>query len=150
MTHIPTIRFAKKADMPELILLCEQHAIYEKSTYNRENKAKDLATHLFAKTPSLYCLVVEKEGKLIGYATYMKQFSTWDADFYVYMDCLFLNDQSRGFGIGEQLMDKIKVEAKKMNAHLVQWQTPDFNTRAIKFYKRIGAVSKFKERFYWS
>ncbi|MGK0389449.1 MAG: GNAT superfamily N-acetyltransferase [Maribacter sp.] len=68
----------------------------------------------------MHCLVVEKENQLIGYATYMKQLSTWDANFYVYMDCLFLDDRSRGFGIGEKLMLKIKEEAKKMDCSLIQ------------------------------
>lgn len=78
----------------------------------------------------------------------MKQFSTWDAAFYVYMDCLYLLDEWRGFGMGESLIEKIKEESKKLDCSLIQWQTPNFNTRAIKFYNRIGAYSKTKERFF--
>jgi L-amino acid N-acyltransferase YncA len=47
-----------------------------------------------------FCLVVEWNHKLAGYASYTKQFSTWDAFYYIYMDCLFLTEKSRGFGIG--------------------------------------------------
>lgn len=143
-----TIRFVKKEEIPALVLLCEQHAIFEESAYNQENKAVLLRKHLFADISPLYCLVAEKAGELIGYATYMKQYSTWDAGFYIYMDCLFMNDKSRGFGVGERLMNRIKEEAVKMDCALIQWQTPDFNVRAIKFYERIGATSKSKERFY--
>jgi GNAT superfamily N-acetyltransferase len=78
----------------------------------------------------------------------MKQFSTWDTDFYIYMDCLFLTEESRGYGIGEKMMNVIKLEAKKLNCSLIQWQTPNFNTRAIKFYNRIGGISKTKERYF--
>ncbi|MFT5917067.1 MAG: hypothetical protein ACI81T_003581, partial [Bacteroidia bacterium] len=46
------------------------------------------------------------------------------------------------------LIRRIQSEAKKLNCSLIQWQTPDFNTRAMKFYKRIGASSKSKERFF--
>jgi GNAT superfamily N-acetyltransferase len=106
--------------------------------------------HLFANAPTLYCLVVEIDAQLIGYATYMKQFSTWDSKFYVYMDCLFLNDLCRGLGIGEQLMHRIKIESVKLDCELIQWQTPDFNEGAIRFYNRIGASSKTKERFFLS
>lgn len=45
-------------------------------------------------------------------------------------------------------MDKIKEEAQKLGCAMIQWQTPEFNKRAIKFYKRIGAVGKSKERFF--
>jgi len=144
-----TIRFAIKADIGQLIDLCEAHAQYEKSEYNRAGKAENLLKSLFNKTPKLYCLVVECENRLIGYATYMVQYSTWDACEYVYMDCLFLDQSTRGRGIGEKIMLTIKEEAQKQNCQHIQWQTPDFNEGAIRFYKRIGAFSKGKERFFW-
>ncbi len=142
------IRFAIKKDIPQIVQLCSLHAIYEKSTYDFHQKEALLNSALFSENSSLFCLVVEKDQQLIGYATYMKQFSTWDANFYIYMDCLFLTEDARGFGIGEIVVHKIKEEGKKLNCNLIQWQTPNFNIRAIKFYKRIGAHSKNKERFF--
>ena len=142
------IRFVKQTDLEELITLCEEHALYEKADFSKEGKKDSLQKHLFSQTPTLYCLVLELDSKLIGYATYMKQFSTWDANFYVYMDCLFLNEKSRGLGLGEEMMNKIKEESIKLGCELIQWQTPTFNTGAIKFYNRIGATSKDKKRFF--
>ena len=148
MKNDPNIRFAKKEDLQELVRLCKLHAIFEESEYNSINKDKKLEVPLFSNNPSLYCLVVEEANKLIGYTTYMKQFSTWDADFYVYMDCLFLTEESRGYGLGERLINRIKKESKRLNCKLIQWQTPEFNKSAIKFYNRIGAVPKSKERYF--
>jgi len=142
------IRFAKQEDLDELIGLCEEHALYEKADFSKEGKKGNLQSHLFSQTPTLYCLVIELDSKLIGYATYMKQFSTWDANFYVYMDCLYMSESSRGLGLGETLMNQIKDESIKLGCDLIQWQTPTFNQGAIKFYNRIGAVSKNKERFF--
>ncbi len=144
----PNIRFARKEDLSALVHLCELHAIYEQAEYNPEGKETQLEHHLFSESPTLFCLVVEQDDDLIGYATFMKQFSTWDAAFYIYMDCLFMTETSRGFGIGEQLVERIKAEGTKLGCTLIQWQTPDFNTRAIKFYDRIGGVSKSKERYF--
>lgn len=144
----PIIRAATKQDLTEIVYLCGLHSAYEKAAYNPTDKAKDLDKHLFGEQPAAHCLVVEYDGHIVGYATYMKQFSTWDAAFYIYMDCLFLTEGSRGKGIGVQLVDALKAAGKKMNCDLIQWQTPDFNTRAIKFYHRIGATSKNKERFF--
>ncbi len=144
----PIIRFVEKEDINQLIDLCEAHSLYEKCIYNREGKREGLLNDLFSKTPKLYCLVVEKDQKLIGYATYMQQYSTWDTCEYIYMDCLFIKDTERGFGLGELLVKEIQLEGKKRGCSLVQWQTPTFNTRAIKFYERIGASSKDKKRFF--
>lgn len=143
-----TIRFAKETDLAEIVELCHQHALYEKSEYDKTGKRDKLKSHLFSDQTGLKCLVAEVNNEVVGYATYIKQFATWDADFYIYMDCLFLNKTSRGYGIGEQIMDRIKEESQKMGCNLIQWQTPDFNTGAIRFYKRIGAASKPKERFF--
>ncbi|MEL7145590.1 MAG: GNAT family N-acetyltransferase [Bacteroidota bacterium] len=143
------IRFAVQEDMAQIMELCAAHAAYEQSAYDAEGKEDHLADALFGKKPLLHCLVAEKEGVLMGYATYMYQYSTWDACQYVYMDCLYLHDRYRSQGIGKALMLRIKEEAGTAGCHLIQWQTPDFNEGAIRFYKRMGAYAKSKERFFW-
>lgn len=148
MTNLPNIRFIKENEMDQLVQLCEAHAIFEKSNFDATGKEKKLIHALFKKEPSLHCLVAEANGELIGYATYMVQFSTWDAAPYLHMDCLFLKSSARSLGIGERLMNRIKEEAKSKDCEIIQWQTPAFNERAMKFYDRIGGVSKDKKRYY--
>ncbi|MEO1715245.1 MAG: GNAT family N-acetyltransferase, partial [Bacteroidota bacterium] len=75
-------------------------------------------------------------------------FSTWDAEYYVYLDCLYLEPQTRGQGIGTQIMEEVKAFARAEDCSVIQWQTPDFNEKAIRFYQKIGGVSKAKERFF--
>ncbi|WP_025742008.1 GNAT family N-acetyltransferase [Aquimarina pacifica] len=144
-----TIRFAKEEDIPQLLILCKAHVIFEKANFNTENKHALFKTHLFKKENAIQCIVVEKDESLLGYATFMKQFSTWDADFYVYLDCLFLKEETRGKGIGTTMMNHVAAYARKENCTHIQWQTPDFNTSAIRFYKKLGTQSKSKERFFW-
>ena len=144
------IRFAEKKDIEQLVKLCELHAIYEKATYDTKNKTVLLTKYLFDEKAVLKCLVVESKEEIVGYATFMKQFSTWDADFYIYLDCLFFIENVRGKGLGTLLMNEIKIYAKEQNCKEIQWQTPDFNTKAIQFYQKIGAISKTKERFYFN
>ncbi|PHI18795.1 GNAT family N-acetyltransferase [Lewinellaceae bacterium SD302] len=143
-----TIRFARPDDLPAVVELCQMHAEYERAEYDPTGKVEALQQQFFSARPSAYCLLVEQDDQILGYATYALQFSTWDADHYVYMDCLFVREGARSNGIGEQLMNRIKMEARAMGCNLIQWQTPDFNVRAIKFYERIGAMGKSKERFF--
>jgi len=131
-----------------IIDLCAAHAKFEECEYDREGKGQRLAKDIFGAEAKLYCLVAETNDQYIGYITWMKQYSTWDAREYLYMDCLYLEDDYRGLGIGEELVNHMKDYGRKENIDLVQWQTPDFNVRAIKFYKRIGATSLSKERFF--
>ncbi len=142
------IRFARPEDVPGIIKLCHLHATYEKAVYTFNGQATRLVQDLFSEPPKVYCLVVEHDGQLIGYATYMKQYATWDAGEYIYLDCLFIREFARGLGLGEKLLRRIQGEGQALGCDLMQWQTPDFNTRAMKFYRRIGAKSKAKERFF--
>lgn len=142
------IRYAKEIDLPQIIKLCKAHAEFEQANYEKTNKIALLSKFLFAENPSLKCLVVEQEKLLIGYATFMKQFSTWDANFYIYLDCIYLRENTRGKGLGKKIIEMIKEYGKSESCKIVQWQTPDFNQKAIAFYNKIGGISKSKERFF--
>ncbi len=142
------IRFAKEKDIDQIISLCKLHADFEKAEFDPQHKEELFGKYLVNNT--LQCLVVEQNNEIIGYATFMKQFSTWDADFYIYLDCLFLKKQTRGMGVGKLIMEKVKAYAQSENCSIIQWQTPDFNKDAIVFYQKLGAISKTKERFFWN
>ena len=143
------IRFAEKKDLDSIIELCKAHAFYEKSNFNEGNKKGKLSQHLFESESNLKCLIVESDTEIIGYATFFRQFSTWDAGYYIYLDCLFLKENARGNGIGKQIMEVVRDYSKTVGCSIIQWQTPGFNTKAIKFYSRLGAERKTKERFFW-
>ncbi len=143
------IRFAKEKDVKQIVKLCELHANYEKAMFNSTNKEALLLKYLFDASNNIKCLVVEDANQIVGYSTFMKQFSTWDANYYIYLDCLFFMEEVRGKGLGTKLMEKIKAYAKSKNCNVIQWQTPNFNAKAIEFYQKLGAKSKTKERFSW-
>lgn len=143
------IRFAEEKDLTSIIELCKAHAQYERSSFKEENKKELLSKHILNPDSNIKCLIAESDTETIGYATFFKQFSTWDVGYYIYVDCLFLKDSARGKGMGKQIMELIRVFSKEEGCSVIQWQTPNFNTRAIKFYSQLGAERKSKERFFW-
>ncbi|MBO9694097.1 GNAT family N-acetyltransferase [Chryseobacterium sp.] len=143
------IRFAEEKDLNSIIELCKAHAQYERSSFKEENKKEQLSKHILNPDSEIKCLIAESDTEIIGYATFFKQFSTWDASYYMYVDCLFLKEKARGNGIGKQIMEFIKTCSKEEGCKIIQWQTPNFNTGAIKFYTQLGAARKNKERFFW-
>lgn len=143
------IRFAEEKDLSSIIELCKAHAQYEKSSFKEENKIQLLSKYIFDPNSNIKCLIAESDTEIMGYATFFKQFSTWNAGYYMYVDCLFLKENARGNGTGKQIMELIRVLSKEQDCQIIQWQTPSFNTGAIKFYSRIGAERKNKERFFW-
>ena len=143
-----TIRNCELTDLPKLVILCQKHTEFEKADYDPTGKEEGLKEALFSENPKLFCLVVATENDIVGYVSYNFTYSTWSAGDFIYMDCLFLEEEARNFGIGEVLINKLKEIGKAKNCVNMQWRTPQFNERAIKFYNRIGAKGKDKICFF--
>lgn len=149
------IRPAVPADLFRIAELSDLHAEYERESGPRFTRDCDrerlhaLSQLFFAPDPAMTCLVVEVDQTLEGYATFGQQFSTWQAQSYLYLDCLFLTPSVRRLGIGRAMMQRIRQEAVAKGMSEIQWQTPEFNHDAIRFYQRLGAKSQTKQRFSW-
>lgn len=142
------IRKVELHDMDALISLMSQHADYEEAEFSIKGKKEKLTELMFSQTPQLYCYVVVMSAEVKGYFSFTYDVSTWDALPYLHLDCLFLDEDIRGNGIGAEVLKFLKEEAKQNGCVNLQWQTPVFNHSAIRFYKKNGALSKTKERFF--
>jgi ribosomal protein S18 acetylase RimI-like enzyme len=142
------IRKVEEKDLATLVELCQKHSDYENAIYNPNGKQELLKNAIFSDRQKLFCFVVESNNNLVGYASYTFDFSTWDANTFLYLDCLYLDPNFRGLGIGEIIIEKLKEIATQNGCINIQWQTPVFNERAIKFYNRIGGTGKDKVRFF--
>lgn len=154
------IRKATNEDSKKLVSLFKFHAEYEGCEFNeqhQESALENLCDHpMQIFVVELLCdkytddeLIDNEKTKLKGYLSVIKQFSTWDMEHYLYMDCLYLKPEVRGKSLGRQLMNTAKVYADHIGVNQLQWQTPVENTRAISFYNNLGATQKNKQRFYW-
>jgi GNAT superfamily N-acetyltransferase len=134
-------------DIPSLVDLCAAHARYEKAAYDTEGKATFLHRALFTTPPRLFAWLAWQAGLPIGYTTASVEFSTFTGCEYLHMDCLFMDAGTRGKGIGQTLLDAVIAKARSLGLGEIQWQTPEWNLDAIRFYIRQGAAAKLKQRF---
>jgi len=141
------IRAIRENEMDALMQLIIAHTAYEKADYSEQDKKGILYRAIFEKPYKLKCWVVEIDRNISGFCSFTTDYSTWDAAHYLHMDCLYLNEDSRGLGIGTAIIELLKQVAIDNNYYSIQWQTPVFNTNAITFYHKIGATSKKKMRF---
>jgi ribosomal protein S18 acetylase RimI-like enzyme len=142
------IRECTEKDLPRLVELCRKHSDFEQATYDPKGKENLLKKAIFLDRPKLYCFVIESCNNLQGFFSYTFDYSTWDAQTFLYLDCLYLEPEFRGQRIGEVVFEKLKEIAIQNDCVNIQWQTPIFNERAIKFYNRIGGAGKNKVRFF--
>ncbi|CAM5615847.1 N-acetyltransferase [Streptomyces avidinii] len=144
----PVVRPAHPADLPRLTELMREHMAYEKSDPRPAVLGDRLGPQLFAEGSGLRVLLAEAPGgEVVGYAACSAQFSFWEARDYLHMDCLYLAEGARGHGLGAALMDGVRGLALELGLGHVEWQTPDWNEGAIRFYDRLGATSLPKLRY---
>lgn len=141
------IRRARLGDLDGVVGLCAEHARYERAEYDAAGKAERLASALFGAAPRLHAWVAALDGALIGYATATAEFSTWRAAEYLHLDCLYVRDGQRGAGVGAALLGAVMQFAREHGYPQVQWQTPQWNGDAARFYRRQGATDQAKLRF---
>ncbi|WP_405487699.1 GNAT family N-acetyltransferase [Streptomyces sp. NBC_00096] len=144
----PVVRPARPGDLPRLVELMREHMAYEKSAPRPADLADRLGPQLFADGARLRVLLAETpEGAVAGYAACSAEFSFWDARHHLHMDCLYLAEEARGHGLGAALMDGVADLARELGFGRVEWQTPDWNEGAIRFYDRLGATGRPKLRY---
>lgn len=142
-----TIRPAERSDLNLLCLLISEHAEYERADAPLTGLAERLEALLFGERRRVHALIATCGAEVVGYATWSLEASTWQGTEYAHMDCLYLREGRRGDGIGRQLFERVASDAAVAEAKELQWQTPDWNEGATRFYRRLGASSQTKRRF---
>lgn len=141
------IREIESADLAPFIDLCAEHAEFERMSYERQGKLAMLQRALACSPPTLYGWVAASQQQLLAYATVTIDFSTWSAAHFMHLDCLYVRAAYRGHGLGSELMKAAIAEARRRGIRELQWQTPEWNVEADRFYRRLGASARTKVRY---
>ncbi|MGX9899682.1 N-acetyltransferase family protein [Arthrobacter sp. SA17] len=91
--------------------------------------------------------VAMASGNPVGYAALTSDVETWAASPYGHLDCLYVDEEYRNAGVGRLLMDAVILYAQDQGFDELQWQTPAWNAKAIRFYDRLGGKQQAKQRF---
>lgn len=130
--------------------LVVDHARYERSsTVVPADWARRASALITDGRLELFAAVVDDLP--VGYATLTVDIGTWSAAAFAHLDCLYVDEAHRGGGLGRQLVDAViahaHAHAHESGAGELRWQTPAWNSDAIRFYERLGAHRQTKERF---
>ena len=133
-----TIRKAVKSDMPAVLNLIKELAVFEKEEKEAILTVKDLENDGFGDQPLFYCFVAEYEAKIVGIALSYLRYSTWKGKA-LHLEDLIVNMDYRSSGLGTLLLDEVVKLGSNLNVKRVSWEVLDWNTNAIEFYEKKGA-----------
>jgi GNAT superfamily N-acetyltransferase len=132
------IRKASKNDLPEVLNLVKELAIYENAPEEVTIKLKDLEKDGFGDNPLFWIILAENSKGIIGMSFYFIRYSTWKGKC-LYLEDLVVKEEYRGKKIGEALFEATIKTAKQIKAKQMNWQVLDWNEPAINFYKKFDA-----------
>lgn len=133
------IRKGRVEDMPRVLELIQELATFEKQPDAVQVTVSDLERDGFGTNPLFQVLVAELDGEIPGIALFYNRYSTWKGKT-IHLEDLIVSEKYRGSGIGMKLYEAVMAEAKSQNVRRVEWNVLDWNTPAISFYEKTGAV----------
>ena len=132
------IRKATKNDMPSVLELIQELAIFEKEPDAVVVTTEDLIRDGFSENPLFQCFVAEVNNEIIGMALFYYRYSTWKGKT-IHLEDLIVKESKRGTGAGFALYKEIIQQGKAENVRRIEWNVLDWNTPAIDFYEKSGA-----------
>jgi GNAT superfamily N-acetyltransferase len=132
------IRRGERQDLPAVLSLIQELALYEKAPHEVTNTVKDMERDGFGSHPIYFLWVAEKNEKIVGIAICYIRYSTWKGQI-LYLEDIVVTEKERGKKIGHQLMNTVIQFAQEEQYNGLIWQVLDWNEPAIRFYKKYNA-----------
>lgn len=133
---IVEIRQATELDIPELLSLIRELALYEKAPNEVTVTEGSMLTSF--REGRYEAMVATCDGNVQGMVLYYEAYSTWKGK-YLYLDDFVVRESYRGNGLGAQLFDALLQVADNKEVAFLKWQVLKWNDPAINFYKKYRA-----------
>lgn len=132
------VRKARREDIPRILELIEELAIYERAPHEVTNTVERMLNDGFGERKIFDAFVCEESGDIIGAAITYFRYSTWKGKC-LYLEDLIITEAYRRKGAGKLLFDHCVQFGRDEQCVRMNWQVLDWNEPAINFYKTYNA-----------
>ncbi|WP_114423022.1 GNAT family N-acetyltransferase [Nocardioides houyundeii] len=139
-----TVRAATPDDVPAILALIHELAVYEREPDAVRTTEADLGRVLFpADGPAAaFCHVALDGEVVVGIAVWFLSFSTWTGRHGIWLEDLFVSPAHRGRGLGKELLRTLAEICLARGYTRLEWWVLDWNAPSIAFYQALGAVAQ--------
>ncbi|QCP50491.1 GNAT family N-acetyltransferase [Trinickia violacea] len=134
------IRPATPADVGAIFALMLELAEFEKLTHLFVATEAGVHDALFGERRAAEALVAEASGRIVGYALFFHNFSTFLGRRGLYLEDLYVQPSQRGSGLGRAMLQRLAAIAVERQCGRFEWTVLDWNQNAIDFYEKMGAT----------
>lgn len=135
-----SIRSADIKDAPLLLTLIRELAEYDRVSHEASVTEEEIARDGFGPNRKFRAVIAEWDGQVAGYAVFFEFYSTFQGRAGLFIDNLFVRPDFRKHGIGKALLAHVAGIAWNEKYFCMRWEVLDWNTSAIEFYSKMGAV----------
>jgi GNAT superfamily N-acetyltransferase len=140
LTADVSIRAATPEDVPVIRTLIAELAEYERAPDAAVGTDELITRALFGTPPHAEAVIASLDGAIAGFALFFGTFSTWLSRPGIWLEDLFVRPQFRGSGVGRALFAHVASIAVARECPRLEWTVLKWNTPAVGFYERLGAV----------
>ena len=133
------LRFATPGDVATILRFVRELAEFERALDKVVATEPLLQDALFGERPVAEAVIAERDGAALGMALFFHKFSTWTGWRGLYLEDLYVTPEARGAGVGGALLKHLAGIAVDRGCSRFEWAVLDWNTRAIDFYRAMGA-----------
>ena len=143
-----TISNITPADVSDVITLIRAFAAFENLSDFCEITEDTLSEAMFGEQTVVDGLIARDGDRPIGYAIFYPNFASFRGQRGLYLEDIYINDEYRGKGVGEAMLREIARIGAARGLERMDFLVLDWNTPALKFYEKLGAVRDDEERHY--
>jgi GNAT superfamily N-acetyltransferase len=126
-------------DVPRVWELLGGLAEYERLSDVLTGNADLLRAALFGPGDRLRGLVVEQEGRIVGYALFYPVFGSFRTRWRLWLEDLYVEPEARGSGAGVAMMAELARLTLEGGYSALDWEVIDWNRPALDFYEHLGS-----------
>jgi len=142
------IRKTTSADVAAVIGLLRSFAKFENLEQYLEITEEKLAHVMFGEGSFVEGLVAIVDEQIVAYAIFYPNFASFRGQRGIYLEDIYIDAEYRNRGIGDAMLNEIARIARSRGFERIDFQVLNWNTPAIKFYEKHGAVRDDEERHY--
>lgn len=132
------IREASIEDSKVIVDLIIEMAKYEKLAHEVIATEESIRESIFIKERAK-ALIIEFEGKAIGYIIYFFNYSTFNGAAGLYVEDIYIKEEYRGKGTGKDAFKLLAKIALEEDCKRMEWTCLNWNEPSRVFYKKLGA-----------
>lgn len=129
----------KHTNFNQFLFLVDKLAEYEKLTPPDEKAKIRLREHGLSENPKYEAFLGKKNNRYISYVIFFMSYSSFLAKPVLYLEDIFVLNEYRKKGAGQQLFKFIVSLAKERDCGRIEWHVLDWNQPGINFYEKNNA-----------